>query len=78
MKTLTDLSKLKRFDRYKNNLLYDDNFIYSYFTPVCRIDGGLALELRYPHHSNTTSKHINYACIELGLTFIPLDEQRGY
>jgi len=55
-----------RFPKYKDNLSYDDKFIYSYNTKVAEIDhrNGVVKPLGY--WSVTTSKHINYAAAQLG------------
>jgi hypothetical protein len=62
----------RKFDKYKDNLSvvrFDGaDWIQSYTTRVAKIDhdNGTAEVLGY--WSQTTSKHINYACFELGLT----------
>ena len=53
----------KKFTRYKENLSYDNKFIYSYGTKVAEIKGKTLVPLGY--WSQTTSKHINYAGREL-------------
>lgn len=64
----------RKFDKYKDNLSivrFDGaDWIQSYTTRVAKIDydNRTAEVLRY--WSMTTSKHINYACNELGLTVI--------
>jgi hypothetical protein len=55
----------KKFDKYKDNLSYDNKFIYSYGTKVAAIKGKTLIKLGF--WSTTTSKHINYAAKELGL-----------
>lgn len=57
------------FDRYKQNLKYDDDYIYSYGTKVAS---------RHVDHikilgkwSRTTDKHIIYASRELGVSRHP-------
>jgi hypothetical protein len=58
-------STTKKFTKYKENLSYDNKFIYSYGTKVAEIKGKTLVPLGY--WSVTTSKHINYAGRELGL-----------
>lgn len=63
---------MRTFQKYKQNLSIvttsEGDFIKSYSTLVAKIDyeTKTAKVLRY--WSVTTSKHINYACSELGLT----------
>tara|TARA_B100000768_G_scaffold180635_1_gene201147 strand:- start:2747 stop:2992 length:246 start_codon:yes stop_codon:yes gene_type:complete len=65
---------MKTFDRYKQNLKQISNNIYSYDTQVAEIIGDYLYKLKWNIRgmtSNpTTSKHINYAASELGLTII--------
>ena len=56
---------MKKFAKYKENLSYDNKFVYSYGTKVAEIKGKTLVKLGY--WSTTTSKHINYASKELGL-----------
>ena len=57
-----------RFERYKQNLRYSDEWIYSYDTPVGRILGNNLIVDK--HYSVTTSKHLSYAASQLGLNLI--------
>ena len=59
---------MKKFAKYKENLRFDEKYIYSYETKVAEIKGGTLVKLGY--FSVTTSKHINYAAKELGLTVL--------
>ena len=59
---------MKTFDRYKRNLKYDDNAIYSYNTKVADIRGDRIVQEKW--YSVTTQKHIRYAARELGLILI--------
>lgn len=58
---------MKKFIKYRKNLAYDDNFVYSYNTKVAEIDNKNFTLWRLGYWSQTTSKHINYAAKELGL-----------
>lgn len=61
---------LGAIDKYKKNLRYDDEFVYSYNTKVAKIDhkNGVVKPLGY--WSPTTSKHINYVAKEMGYKVI--------
>jgi hypothetical protein len=54
------------FKKYKENLTYDDKFIYSYNTKVAEINHKNKVVIPLGFWSPTTSKHINYASQELG------------
>jgi len=60
-----------RFERYKQNLRQEGNYIVSYDTKVAEIINGKLHKLDWNvggmTSSPTTSKHINYAASELGL-----------
>lgn len=60
--------------KYKQNLSIvkydDDTYIQSYSTRVAKIDLAQKTAQVLGWWSQTTSKHINYACKELGLTII--------
>lgn len=56
---------MKKFKKYRENLSFDNKYIYSYGTKVAEIKGKTLVKLGY--WSMTTSKHINYAGKELGL-----------
>ena len=56
---------MKKFTKYRENLSYDDKYVYSYGTKVAEIKGKTLVKLGY--WSMTTTKHINYAGRELGL-----------
>jgi hypothetical protein len=59
---------LRNFNRYKANLMYDNEYIYSYRTKVAKIENGNLIVDNW--FSVTTSKHINYAANELRLKVI--------
>ncbi len=56
-----------KFIKYRQNLSYDDEFVYSYGTKVAEIDIKNRTLWRLGYWSRTTSKHINYAGKELNL-----------
>jgi len=57
-----------KFEKYKQNLRQEGNFIISYTTKVAEIKGNELHQLGY--WSVTTQKHINYAARELNLNLI--------
>lgn len=59
---------MKTFKKYKQNLKFDDKFIYSYNTKVAEIVGNTLKQLGY--WSMTTQKHINFVSKELNLKLI--------
>jgi len=60
------------FQRYRKNLQYDSNHVWSYDTKVAEIHPDHILQLGY--WSATTQKHINFASSQLGLPVkTPLD-----
>ncbi len=58
------------FDKYKANLHIDGNKVISYNTEVGVIDWARRECKVDRWWSRTTTKHINYACTELGLTIV--------
>ncbi len=56
---------MRRFDKYRTNLVLHDDKIYSYSTCVAIIDGKYLKQLG--NWSRTTRKHINYAAEQLNL-----------
>jgi hypothetical protein len=68
---------MRKFAKYQQNLSivhWDGNdYIMSYTTRVAKIDYETRTAKVLGYWSMTTSKHINYACKQLGLTKI--DEQ---
>jgi hypothetical protein len=56
------------FDKYKKNLEYKGEAIYSYGTKVARVEYPNLIQLGW--WSVTTQKHINYAARELGLNLV--------
>ena len=65
---------MRTFKKYQNNLsiVYFEgaDYIKSYKTLVAKIDYDTRTAQVLGYWSMTTSKHINYACNELGLTQI--------
>jgi len=53
------------FPKYKKNLEYKGESVYSYGTKVARVEYPNLVQLGY--WSVTTQKHINYAASQLGL-----------
>lgn len=62
------LGDIKKFDRYKENLILIDDKVISYTTHVATIKRGELLQ--WKNWSVTTQKHINYVAKELGLKLI--------
>lgn len=61
---------LGAIDKYKKNLRYDDEFVYSYNTKVAKIDHRHKMVITLGYWSPTTSKHINYVAKEMGYKVI--------
>ncbi len=61
-------NKMRKLDKYKQNLTIQGNNVWSYSTIVAKIEGSDLLQLGY--WSQTTQKHINYVANELNLTLI--------
>jgi hypothetical protein len=59
---------MKIFEKFKQNLKYDDGYIYSYDTKVGKIKNGWLIIDKY--YSVTTSKHLNYAAKILKLNVL--------
>tara|TARA_R110000824_G_scaffold382522_1_gene575733 strand:+ start:527 stop:709 length:183 start_codon:yes stop_codon:yes gene_type:complete len=59
---------MRKFEKYKQNLRQEGNFIISYTTKVAEIIGNELHQLG--RWSATTQKHINYVARELNLTLI--------
>jgi len=57
-----------QFEKYKQNLRQENNFIISYTTKVAEIKGNELHQLGW--WSVTTQKHINYVAKELNLKLI--------
>ena len=55
----------RHFDRYGKNLRYDDRFVFSYDTKVIELDWTKLTAKRLGRWSPTTSRHMNYAIVEL-------------
>jgi hypothetical protein len=56
------------FSKYKKNLEYKGESVYSYGTKVARVEYPNLVQLGY--WSMTTQKHVNYAAKELGLNLV--------
>jgi len=69
---------MRKFDKYQQNLsiVYKDNtdWVQSYDTLVAKINWEDRTAELQGWWSSTTSKHINYACKQLGLTVTKKDE----
>lgn len=64
---------MKKFIKYRKNLAYDDNFVYSYKTKVAQIDYERCILWVLDYFSQTTIKHINYAANELDLRLMNME-----
>lgn len=63
-------TRIRTYDRYKENLKTIADTVYSYGTPVA-VANWTERQLLVPHyHSVTTSRHINYIADEWGLKVI--------
>ena len=65
---------MKTFRKYKDNLLLKTPYLLSYGTKVAIVKGDQLVELAWEVNGRTTSptttKHINFAAAELGLTIL--------
>lgn len=61
-----------KFERYKQNLSYDGEYVISYDTKVAKREGDFLYVKKW--YSVTTSKHINYAARVLELKVMKLYE----
>jgi len=59
---------IRKFNKYKENLMLIDNDVYSYTTHVATVKPFELLQ--WEEWSVTTQKHINYVAKELGLKLI--------
>ena len=59
-----DLNKLTKMNKYKENLLVSDDFVFSYLTKVAEINHKERTIKTLGWSSATTSKHINYVANE--------------
>ena len=59
-----DLRTLSQLPKYKENLMVSDDTIFSYLTPVAKIDHVEKKVIVEYWYSMTTSKHINYVAKE--------------
>jgi|TARA_R100000482_G_C5109637_1_gene139845 hypothetical protein len=71
-----DLKKLKKLDRYRENLLVSDDFVFSYLTNVARICHITKTIQPLGWWSSTTSKHINYVGKHLNYEVLKLKDLR--
>ena len=62
---MTNNNKMKKFNRYKENLRQVGDDIYSYSTKVATIHQDKLIQ--HGWWSVTTQRHINYVANELGL-----------
>ena len=62
------LGDIKKFNRYKENLMLIDNKLISYTTHVATVKRNELIQ--WQKWSITTQKHINYVAKELGLKLI--------
>ena len=65
-----DITTLTKMNRYKENLLVSDDFIFSYLTNVAKINHKLRHITTDKYYSVTTSKHINYIANQYNYTVI--------
>ena len=74
---------MRKFEKYQQNLKYDNNFIYSYDTKVALIDRAQGTIVRVSWDvdgktsSPTTTRHINYAAKELKLQLLQFNFQNN-
>ena len=54
-----------QFEKYQRNLHVCGEYVYSYNTPVAKIEGRILRQIDY--YGRTTQKHINYAADQLDL-----------
>ena len=77
-----DITKLTKMNRYKENLLVSDEFIFSYLTNVAKINHKLRHIITDKYYSVTTSKHINYVANQYNYkvirTYLQPNNKRGY
>ena len=59
-----NLNELSKLDKYKNNLLVSNQYIFSYLTNVAEINHINKTITTNKFYSVTTSKHINYIANE--------------
>tara|TARA_R100000781_G_C4049792_1_gene117104 strand:+ start:400 stop:642 length:243 start_codon:yes stop_codon:yes gene_type:complete len=77
-----DITTLTKMNRYKENLLVSDDFIFSYLTNVAKINHKLKQITTDKYYSVTTSKHINYIANQYNYkvirTYLQPNNKRGY
>jgi hypothetical protein len=61
---------MRKFVKYTQNLMVDDDYVYSYYTKVATIDREAMEVTPLGWWSVTTSKHINYAAKEMGMKVV--------
>ena len=59
-----NINELSKLDKYKNNLLVSNQYIFSYLTQVAKIDHINKTIIVDKFYSVTTSKHINFVANE--------------
>ena len=62
------LGDIRKFDKYKENLILVDDKVISYTTHVATVNRNELIQ--WQSWSQTTQKHINYVAKELGLELI--------
>ena len=62
------LGDIRKFDKYKENLILVDDKVISYTTHVATVKRNELIQ--WQKWSQTTQKHINYVAKELGLELI--------
>ena len=63
-----ELGDIRKFDKYKQNLMLIDDKVISYTTHVATVKRNELIQ--WQKWSQTTQKHINYVAKELGLELI--------
>jgi hypothetical protein len=69
MLALADVKRdtMQKLNRYKENLRIDGDRVISYTTCVAIIDRAAGTIQELGKWSRTTTKHVNYVAVELGL-----------
>ena len=77
-----DISELQKLDRYKENLLVADDYIFSYLTKVAKINHLNRTIITDKFYSVTTSRHKNYVAEQYNYdvlrTYKQPTNKRGY
>ena len=67
---LHEPSPIRKFEKYKENLKVDDNYVYSYGKPVAKIECEKRCVVVDEFVSKTTSRHINYVADQFNYTVL--------